>query len=62
MVYFFNHLGVSEVASVAAALLMFALNVFLPSLIGAIFLKRLKIGRKITDSSERLEQVHEEEE
>ena len=62
MIYYFNHLGVSEVASVAAALLMFALNVFLPSLVGAIFLRRLKIGRKVTDLNERLDQVHEEEE
>ncbi len=62
MIYYFNHLGVTEVASVAAALLIFALNVFLPSLVGAIFLRRLKIGRKVTDLNERLDQVHEEEE
>lgn len=62
MIYFFKNLGVSEVASVASALLMFSMNVFLPSLTGALFLRKLKIGRKITSSAEPLSQVQEEEE
>jgi len=62
MIYFFKNLGVSEVASVASALLMFSMNVFLPSLTGALFLKRLKIARKMTGSAESLTQVQEEEE
>ncbi len=62
MIYFFKNLGVSEVVSVASALLMFSMNVFLPSLIGALFLRRLKIGRNITGSAESLSQLQEEEE
>ena len=62
MIYFFKNLGVSEVASVASALLMFSMNVFLTSLTGALFLRKLKIGRKITSSAEPLSQVQEEEE
>ena len=62
MIYFFKNLGVSEVASVASALLMFSMNVFLPSLIGALFLRRLKIGRKKKGAAESLSQVQEEEE
>lgn len=60
MIYFFKNLGVSKVASVASALLMFSMNVLLPSLTGALFLRRLKIGRKITASSESLSQLQEE--
>ena len=62
MIYFFKNLGVSEVASVASALLMFSMNVVLPSLTGALFLRKLKIGRKMTSSAEPLSQVQEDEE
>lgn len=61
-IYFFKNLGVSEVASVASALLMFSMNVLLPSLVGTLFLRRLKIGREITNSAESLTQVQKEEE
>ena len=50
--YFFGKLGVDESAAFSAALLMLLINVLLPALVGALFIRRLKIGR---DSSENHE-------
>lgn len=62
MIYFFEKLGVSDVVSVASALMMFSMNVLLPSLIGTLFLRKLKIGRNITSSVESIPQVQGKEE
>ena len=62
MIYYFNVLAVSEVASVASALLMFVMNVFLPALIGTLFLRRLRIGRGKIGSTESFKQVQKEKE
>ncbi len=41
---FFGEFGVSEAAAVNASLLLFALNVLLPSLAGILFIGRLQLG------------------
>lgn len=42
VIYFFRGQGVTESAAVSAALLLFLLNVLIPSLVGATFLRRLR--------------------
>jgi len=62
MIYYFKELAVSEVDSVASALLMFAMNVFLPASIGILFLRRLKIGKEKTGSVDSIKKVRKEKE
>ena len=54
VIYFFRNQGVTDSAAVSAALLLFLLNVLIPSLVGVTFLSRLRWGKSINNSKETM--------